>query len=615
MTIYVPGEAAALLLGTPIHGSVDDVHAAGRFVQSIAEDALASGAHARRAHHSLAVMRSTAVSKLAASLTEGFVPLANVIYQSAITAKQALESYAAEVERMHDDASRVTTDVEHCLAVIRGQSARITEIARTVDLPATYVWNVGPPGIMPELRGLTEHDGEAARLWALHEAEWQRSASRWQRALAEIELARGRWERLLADRRRVEGQLVATLRATAPGRLAHVSGRGRAGVGDVSRAAMSAALQRSRAVPGVVGRSEFRAILSGGLTPAQVAENWALLALTRGDVRSFPLASLVTLAHTNGLPAWARDEASRVLLDYALDEPHEAFRLLGFMGGQEEIVRFIRDTRALSSALMSAERDASILPRGTEVQLVDFGNLSGTVTATISLGDLDRASNVGVNVSGMFSNVGGISNGVRGAHALFEAAVKADAGATYAVVTWVGYESPHLVSVLNIEHAEAGSRELANFLDGMSASRVVEGYVLNEFAVFAHSYGSTVAVEALQQTEFAIDTLITYGSAGIRPGTPLQELNASSLYATEADGDGMASIGRAGSSRTDPRKMPGAVTFTAELSEHGQATTSHEMYAEDGAWSLWNPGGTVGYLSKNTSSVNQMGKLLAKGEL
>ncbi|CAM5449227.1 alpha/beta hydrolase [Leifsonia shinshuensis] len=384
----------------------------------------------------------------------------------------------------------------------------------------------------------------------------------------------------------------------------------------------------------VTAEPKFKRLLDGTLSPAEAARYWDSLGLDAGDVRKLPPETLLRLASMDGLPAWAQDAASRGFLKYALKNPDKAYAMMGFSdpwaytvyGGpirtnqDLDIQQFTDQLMAIQDALTQAEKDARRRPEKPVVQLLGLGSHDGWLVAGISIGDLDTATNVGVNVSGMSSNVGDMVNGDEAAAELFNAASKKNPSGSYAVVNWVGYRSPTIHTVHGMERADSGGERLAGFLNGINASRQEAGGPVTQFNVYAHSYGSTVAVEALKRIDFEVDALVTYGSAGVKNGTTIDQLHTGAVYATHASRDITAPLGQLGSKGLDPLNMKGVRPFSAEASTASdgtrlKATTMHAMYQEEDTWTPFHWDGTVGYLSKESTSLNRMGYLLATGRL
>lgn len=407
----------------------------------------------------------------------------------------------------------------------------------------------------------------------------------------------------------------------------------KAGGGSLSNTALNTAAVS--AVFDVADSAAFGRLLDGKLSPAKAAEYWNALGLTAAEVRLLPPEVLLRLASADGLPAWAQDAASREFLAFALKKPEKAYALMGFtppeyaFGPDGSYVRtgtglslgeFTEQLQAMKGALSKAEKDAERLPEYPVIQLLGLGSHDVFLVAGISIGDLDTASNVGVNVSGMFSNAGDMEGGNKAAQELYKSARKTNKAASFAVVNWIGYRSPNIGEVRGMERAEAGGARLAGFLNGINASRQETGIPVTQFNVYAHSYGSTVAVEAVKTIDFDMDSLVTYGSAGVKNGTTMDQLHAGAMYATHASGDNIAKLGQGGPKSLDPLEMEGVTRFSAETSVAAdgtvlKGTTMHDMYREEDTWSPINWDGTVGYLSRDSTAVDRMGSLLGTGRL
>ncbi len=388
----------------------------------------------------------------------------------------------------------------------------------------------------------------------------------------------------------------------------------------------------------LAAQQRFTELLAGRLSPADAAEFWASLGLTASDVRLLPPETLLQLASMPGLPAWAQDAAGREFIEYALMHPGVAYEMMGFaqmefvdpstgvqttvgVGGGVTLADFVTQLQGIKDELTAAKNRSADLNGGAGdvVQLVDFGSHDGVLAAGISIGDLDTASNIGVNVSGMDSSVKDMGNGNQAAHELHQAAYDRSPIGTFAVVNWVGYRSPTMGEVHSMDRADSGAGRLLSFLNGMNASRLEQGATPEQFNVYAHSYGSTTAAEALKRIDAGIvDRLVTYGSAGLKSGTTLSEIHVGKVYSTHANGDGVAKFGQHGQKPVDPRDI-GAQKFSSEnaIAADGTAlkrTTMHSMYREKDEWTFSNMwAGSVGYLSRGSTSLDRMANLLVNG--
>lgn len=364
-----------------------------------------------------------------------------------------------------------------------------------------------------------------------------------------------------------------------------------------------------------LGIPELRSILDGGRSPEQVAGLWSKTGLDGDAVSALPIESLILLANTDGLPFWVRDIGSRRVVDYAKKWPTGAYTLMGFAGDAavdpEALAEFSEQIDALDAAVHDATDRAGVLTGRPEIQLLGIANRDGIVGGIISTGNADTASHIGVNVPGMNADMRGIGNGVSASQSLYESASGlAENGEKIAVITWFDYRTPGYGGVLVPLRAQVGANSLASFIDGIGAVRA--DHTAAQVAVFAHSYGSTTAAEALKQTHFRINTFGAYGSAGFQSGTTRGELNADSVYATQADADPWAPTGQHGSFRKNPIDIDGIEPFSAE-GKHGEAgVTVHDMFTSGQDRT---EGGRVGYLSVGTTVANEFGHVLVNGKL
>lgn len=369
-----------------------------------------------------------------------------------------------------------------------------------------------------------------------------------------------------------------------------------AGGGSLANTALDVA-GTSRLPPGL------QRLLDPSLTPAEVAAAWAALGFTDADVRALPLTTQLQFAGLDGVPAAQRDIASRAVLSAAVRDPERLYRLMGlpYTYGAVSLDEFRKQVIGLRDGLKHADRLAADVraPSSAVAQLVGFGVSNGALVAAVALGDLDTASNVTVNVPGAMTTLDSMDGKVRAANGLLGTAWKQRRSDSFAVVSWIGYHAPGAVEVPSQARATAGGANLASFLDGIHDSR---GSAPRSLTVLGHSYGSTTAAEALAQTRYRVDSLVTYGSVGFTDTTTPEHLNVDHVYATEGSADHTAILGRIG--RTDPRDLPDVETFGADDSPGGSAVTGHDMYPDSG----------VGYLSRDATSQQTIAKIIATGK-
>ncbi|PZE38423.1 hypothetical protein DEJ31_03790 [Curtobacterium sp. MCPF17_031] len=347
----------------------------------------------------------------------------------------------------------------------------------------------------------------------------------------------------------------------------------------------------------------LRRALDPSATPAEVAAAWRGLGLSEHDLRALPLATKLQIANLDGVPAAARDIASRAVLTAALANPERVYRMLGlpYAYGAVGMDEFRRQVAALWKGVRRADRLAQGLdaPSAAVAQLVGFGASDGALVAAVSLGDLDTASNVTVNVPGATTTLDSADEKVRAANGVVRRAMRLTPSSTFAFVSWFGYRAPAAIEVPSQQRAVAGGAELTSFLDGVRDSR--NGNGPRRLTVLGHSYGSAVAVEATAQTRYRIDAVVTYGSVGLTDDTKPEHLNVGEVFATEGEQDHTARLGRIG--RTDPRALPSVHVFSAEAGPETNAVTGHDMYPPRG----------VGYLSPGATSQRHIAEIIATG--
>ncbi len=347
-------------------------------------------------------------------------------------------------------------------------------------------------------------------------------------------------------------------------------------------------------------------LLDASLTPAQVAERWRELGLTADDLRALPLTTQVRVAALDGIPAAARDVVSRAVLAAALRDPARLYRVFGlaYTYGAVSLEEFTEQVQALAAGLRQADQLAADLdtPSDTVAQLVGFGVANGALVAAISIGNLDTATNLTVNVPGATTTLDSSGQKVRAASALLRAAARKSGTDSFAVVSWFGYRAPAFAEVPAQQRAAAGGATLASFLDGIHDSRVTTPRSLS---VLGHSYGSTTAAEALEQVRYPVDNFVTYGSVGFTEATEPEHLHARHMFATEGAADHTAIWGRIG--RTDPRDIAGVEVFSAEAAPGTDAVTGHDMFPEGD--------GQVGYLSPDATAQHTIASIIATGAL
>lgn len=628
------GAVEVLPSPSPIKGTVEAATAAASFAGDAVKDGKDYKTAVQRAGRGVAEGQGVALSRLHAKLSGSLEPGAQLLIESAFSAKNGFASYAAEIERIHRAARVVRQQVEDHLATIRVNAAIIEEILSAIDLSMGLTWDSPPSPAMPapvldesRAAGLDAAEREAAlqTITRSHEAEWRNAATAWIAACDGIGDEKRRWNTLIDERRHAEAALLRTLRDTHLGTLIQLSGTAGISAKQMVAFGFAGEVWGGRGGGAAVALPE---LFSGDKSPAEVAKAWQTLKDEGVDTNALLREYCFELANLDGLPFDDMDKAGRAALAYALDVEHphqleEAYFRMGFRPGERTFEEFRKDLEAVRDALKIADAEIS---EDDTVQLVSLGRHDGAATAGISLGDLDTASTVGVFVSGMMSDVRGLADAFDSFDTI------RDGESSIAMVAWVGYRSPSLLEEGFQDRADAGSLVLASFLDGITAQRADNP--IDRFAVLGHSYGTNVVAEALKLTAAPVEVFVTIGSAGLQYGTTAEDLGVSEIHVTHATRDNIAqSAGRylhvrdassdgggAYEARVDPRDLEGAREFSSEQTAGGEQVTMHNLVSpidwsemlpvggEQAQWLAdWADGTAaaeeIGYLNRRSSTV------------
>ncbi|MDQ0745089.1 hypothetical protein QFZ62_002397 [Clavibacter sp. B3I6] len=213
--------------------------------------------------------------------------------------------------------------------------------------------------------------------------------------------------------------------------------------------------------------------------------------------------------------------------------------------------------------------------------------------AAIAVGDLDTARQVTFTVPGMGTYTDDMQLWTETAQNVFDAQAAVGAPAAHAVVAWIGYRTPPPgVAATLGDHAERGAPLLAGEIAGLHAARA--GGDLASVSVIAHSYGSTMAADALAARDLGVYSFVMLGSAGVEDSIDdARDLHARHVYAGEAVDDDEAVWGRL--SRQDPRAPGfGATVISVDgdparglLPVTGHAPVLHSPWNDDPDSPAW----------------------------
>ncbi|HEY8479783.1 MAG TPA: alpha/beta hydrolase [Spirillospora sp.] len=231
------------------------------------------------------------------------------------------------------------------------------------------------------------------------------------------------------------------------------------------------------------------------------------------------IMAAVLLAATVGSTSAAAGHAVEYAAPRAMPELSAATLDARFEAARREIARALATARrfhdedrvrVLSSFLRGGRRFLAFDPRG-----------DGKAVEVI--GDLRRADRVAVVVPGADNELTTFDEekfaGSDG-RALYRQARAAAPGTRLAVVAWLGYDAPSLLSpgALRTDAARTGARALHRFVTGVHR---VSPHA--RFALLCHSYGSVVCVKAARPlASLPVDDIALYGS----PGTTADDVAA-----------------------------------------------------------------------------------------
>jgi hypothetical protein len=330
--------------------------------------------------------------------------------------------------------------------------------------------------------------------------------------------------------------------------------------------------------------------------PDTVANWWK--GLTPEQQAGFEKAAPGVLGNLAGLPYALRNRCNLAAYKNALKHKAE----------------LTDDQRKVLAALKDVLKDP-------DASLVCFNLDASVPMVAVGYGNLDTADTVTWAAPGMLSDAaeatGDWSQAVKN---IFVQQKELDGGRTHGVVGWLGYDTPDLASVNTPALAQDGAWRFANELDGAHAARAGNvPYV----GVVAHSYGTTMAADALTHTKYAVDSFTMLGSAGIDTDTvhSLTDLHVKqvggvpAIYTTAAEADRLAPFGAVMGGRAEPNPeaawSPGAIVGLSLWTEVSLlAGVEHLPKTMGGALSFSSEGATLpsGEVLKQTRGHSSLGK-------
>ncbi|HWU20195.1 MAG TPA: alpha/beta hydrolase, partial [Nocardioides sp.] len=319
-----------------------------------------------------------------------------------------------------------------------------------------------------------------------------------------------------------------------------------------------------------------------GRDPAAVAAWWLTLSLAQRQ--AVMVASPMLVGRTDGIPITGRDRANRVWI--AERRSHLQQRAAaGTITAQER--HTLANLDALQHVLDDHRHDVDPVSGRGLLNVIEYSPTAygGDGTSIISLGNPDHVRHVATYTPG-FSSDGGTLSGFGQIEDLRHAMHQRSG--SVATVLYENYDAPSAdeihglgdvldparrhpaltdaLGVTNTTDAEAGGHRLADFLDGLDATRHHRGA---DVTVIGHSYGSVMAAYAAQDASphgrTDLDSLVLLADPGA-PGSNVHDLVADSsirVYVGADDHDPVSLIG------SGPHGGPGTLGVDPATTAYG----------------------------------------------
>lgn len=342
-----------------------------------------------------------------------------------------------------------------------------------------------------------------------------------------------------------------------------------------------------------------------GATPEEVQRWWE--GLTEAEREAVITAYPERVGQGDGLPATARDQANRVLLDDDLARL-TAKEEDGTISPLER--RVLANAGQARDALANADAytdplDSTLRPGGT-LWLYDPAAYDGDGRVGVAVGDLDHATDVAVFTPGITTDMQDTIRYTDQMMNLYESTRYNGDGSSVATMFWLGYDAPDGITdtaTMTEARAEEGGRNLADAIDGLRASRPDDPAHLT---AVGHSYGSTTTAYGTHGDASAVDEVVLIGSPGAGPADDAGDLGpgADHVYVGRDSRDFVATLGDEGwigkfgvGLGTDPSSEDfDANRFQAEdvdRSWHTNTGDAHGSYLNNDTESLYNIGRIV----------------------
>ncbi|WP_210506212.1 alpha/beta hydrolase [Naasia sp. SYSU D00057] len=252
--------------------------------------------------------------------------------------------------------------------------------------------------------------------------------------------------------------------------------------------------------------SAIRELIAEPPASQEVASWWA--GLSSRDREELARDAPELIGNLDGVPYDVRDRANRAHLGDVEDGLREQLTSGVGKGAAGAIVERLRMLEKIDASLETTDG-------GPARSLIMLDTVMPG-RAAVALGDLETADYVSFLVPGALLSVR--------EHMTEWTKVTADIydeqlawgerfgdDSTVATVSWIGYRTPDVTNVAGLELAEEGASFMSGTVNGLKTLRKAdEPYI----SVFAHSYGATAVMLALDRGDMSVDALAMIGSPG-----------------------------------------------------------------------------------------------------
>ncbi|MER7757210.1 alpha/beta hydrolase [Kitasatospora sp. NPDC097643] len=213
----------------------------------------------------------------------------------------------------------------------------------------------------------------------------------------------------------------------------------------------------------------------------------------------------------DGLPATARDEANRLVLDQQLDEMKAGDARGSGMTSE--------DYNKLEGALIALktridQQDGAAEDQQLFLLGIDPKAYGGDGKAIIAIGNPDTADHTALMVPGTDNTLRDMPDQIKRISELQRASRETAPGAKVSVISWLGYDAPEVDgTVMTTDRAESAAEPLRQFTKG---TRVAQGDHHSHLTVMSHSYGTTAVGAAAAGGEgLGADDIVAVASPGM----------------------------------------------------------------------------------------------------